>query len=128
MKKLHHGQKAFIAAWGRDEMFTIGTVEGYAAQNFYQRPVPDDMTNVIHAIEKAVKRAKENGHELAYTINPGKAITNSKGYYERLKVEQASAIELVAGETVLIEGCEYTVKLMGAHFSDPVHFTPLVKG
>ncbi len=109
-KKLSHGQKAFIAAWGREEFFTIGSVEGYAANDSWR------------TVEQAVKSAIKNGHELAWTNKPGHAITSDKGYYERLKAEQASAIELTPGETVVIEGREYTVKPMGARYSDPVHF------
>lgn len=127
MKRLEHGQKAFIAAWGRDDSFTIGTVEGYAAENFHLKSSATKTGTAIEAISAAVDRAIKNGHDLAYTINIGKCITDSQGYYERLRAEQAAAIEICAGEIVLIEGREYTVKLMGARYSDPVHFVPLVK-
>jgi len=109
-KTLTHGQKAFIAAWGREEFFTIGSIEGFAASGSWQ------------TVEQAVKSAIKNGHELAWTSKPGHAITSDKGYYERLKAEQASAIELTPGETVVIEGREYTVKPIGARYSDPVYF------
>lgn len=121
MKTLHHKQLCFVAAWGREESFTVGTVEGYAEQTAREAKYSGDLCQRIH---EAVERAKKHGHELAYTINPGKALTDSKGYYDRLRAEQAAATEIVAGETVMIEGRKYTVKLMGARFADPVHFIP----
>ena len=109
MKTLHHNQLCYVAAWGREEAFSIGTLEGYAAESGSD-------------INKALERAKANGHDIVWSINPGKAITNSDGYYDRLRALQASATEIAGGELVSIEGRTYTVKLMGARYSDPVHF------
>jgi len=95
---------------------TVFTVEGYARKN-KEDPAA------------AVKRAIENGHELTGTTGgmsvmtddyPGKAEAHAKA----LK-ETAAAPVLDNGELVEIEGRTYAVRLVGANYSDPIHFKPV---
>lgn len=109
MQTLTHGQEIFSPKWGRGYTCTVGTVEGYSAKNKID-------------VNKAVDRAIENGHELAYTINIGTVLTNSVGYYEREDKRKAAATEVQENEEVLIEGRKYKVKLVGKRYSDPIHF------
>lgn len=106
---LNHGQEIYAVQWGKGYTCTVGTVEGYTVANNGN-------------VEAAVQRALKNGHELAYTMNVGTCITDSKGYYEREEAKRATAVPVFAGEHVMIEGREYEVKLVGQRYSDPIHF------
>jgi hypothetical protein len=111
MKTLTHRQFVRMENWSMQEAFEVGTLEGYAAEN------KED-------IAKALERAIRNGHDLAWTINCGTVITNTRGYYEREEAKKANAVVLCEGEAVQIEGRQYKVKVMGKQYADPIHFIP----
>lgn len=111
IKTLSYGQYVTMNTWNPSDAFPVFTVEGFAFKNGTDK-------------ERAVERAIKNGHDLAGTINIGTVLADSIGYYEREEAKKNSAVVLVAGEQVLIEGRHYTVKPMGTRYSDPIHFIP----
>jgi hypothetical protein len=117
MQNLQSGQHAFIAAWGRTEMFKIGTIESF----YESSTTPADV-----AAERIAKaHASNEANATVWAMKTGATIVNSPAYYERLKAKQAAAVELDPAQPVEINGRKYAVKLMGKRYSDPVHFIPV---
>lgn len=93
--------------------FTVGTVEGYC-----------------HNIPNALERAVNNRHELAWINASGSCITSDyEGKSEDLRKERdayENAIVLEQGDRVIVEGREYTVKILPNHenYSDGIKLVP----
>lgn len=116
-KTLVHGQQVRVAGASWAQTITVGTVEGYAAQ-YNEDPVA------------AVKRESDRGHNLAWTLLDAACLTSDyPGKAAAMAAKQAAfeaAPVLVDGQRVTIEGRRYTVKIMGLHYSDPIHFVPVI--
>lgn len=113
--ELVHRQQVRVAGAVWSQAITVGTVEGYAKQ-YNEDPV------------EAAKCETERGFPLAWTNlesgclcsgYPGKAAAIAA---KKLAFEAATVLE--NGMAVEIEGRKYTVKIMGLHYSDPIHFIP----
>jgi hypothetical protein len=113
---LSHNQVIRVAGFNRyAQRITVGTVEGYATKNG-DNPA------------ESVKRATDNGHQLAWTMQDAAVLTaDYAGKQARLDAERAeiaAAVEIHQGQPVIIEGRCYTVYVMGQQYSDPVAFIP----
>jgi len=73
-------------------------------------------------------RTVAQGHDTAWTINTGSSIVSDRAWSARMLAEEAEqlagAVVIADGETVLIEGELFTVKVNGQRFSDPISFKP----
>lgn len=71
-------------------------------------------------------RTLANGHDIAWTVNAGTALTDSPEYNRRRLAEEAaqlaSAVTLTNGQTVEIEGRTFRVKINGERYADPIAF------
>jgi hypothetical protein len=114
IKTLAHNQEIRGAGFKYAQKITVGTIAGYAKE-YNEDPAA------------AIARAVEFGHSLAPWANQSAAVltANYAGKDEQIAKERAAtsaAPELADGETVQIEGALFTVKLLGARYSDPIHF------
>lgn len=78
----------------------------------------------MHDPEERHALSLARGYSVAWTTNPGFTIVshdNSKEL-EREKRCKEKAIVLKTGDKVTIEGVEYTVKINGERYSDPIAF------
>lgn len=117
MKLLAHGTPVKLAGWS-DISVPVGTARGFAAE--YQEDT-----------EAAHERALKNGHHTAWTMFAGTALYGDRVYGAAKAAERKqlfeSAVLLVDGETVDIEGEQFTVKVIKRNEkhpvnSDPIHF------
>lgn len=117
---LAHDTVVRLPEWAQTFYCTVGTSEGYTA-------------SYGGDVEKALQRAKDNGHEIAWTVHTGSALVNDGGAHHRRQLETAAgAVTLVEGQEVEIEGRRYTVKLdarqrgkIYPQFSNPISFAPV---
>jgi hypothetical protein len=77
-----------------------------------------------------LERARRMGHDEAFCIYAGAALSDSKHHYERQKAEVATAVTIEDGEIVEMAGRKFTVTVMrGCHdhpkFSDPIKLMPV---
>ena len=109
MQIINHGAFVTIAGWNRAYKFS--TIAGYAGA---------DKAAAYRA------RAEKNGHDLAWAINSGTCLYGDKAAGQRALAQEANefatAVVLVDGESVSVEGEIFTVKAMGQRYSDPIHF------
>jgi hypothetical protein len=101
------------------QRITVGTVRGYEAEHGRKYNVQVDP-------EKAHQLAVERGHEVAWT-NQECAVLSADypGKSEELdaaRAEIAASVILQNGQQVIIEGQAYTVRLVGARYSNPIQF------
>lgn len=78
-------------------------------------------------------RAQRNGHDVAYAVNAGTMITDSKDYYKREKAVFASAVVIAQDQVVMIDGLEYRVHVNRGNEhecrnADPIRFIPVATG
>ena len=119
MQTLKHGDLIKLATW---KMATakVATLPGFHAKY-------NDGPEAL-----ARSRANPQSPEVFCTY-AGAAITSDPGHYTREIYKNEKAIVVTDGETVMVEGKEYTVKVMcgnGGEFprnSDPIHFIPVAK-
>jgi len=111
MKTLSPQTFVTVAGWNR--AFKFNTARGYAAQ------YGEDQ-------EAAHARCVGFGHDTAWTVNPGSALLGDRAAAAALLQQEARDLAgstvLQNGEQVEIEGKSFTVRVMGAKFSDPIHF------
>jgi hypothetical protein len=124
---LRHGDRVRLATWAAPYDRTtveVGTVRGYATE--YRKDPAE-----------AYARARKNGHEIAWTLHAGTALTDSKAFYAaQRKIEDenlARAVILAPGDTVQIDGEQFVVLVPpgntnGVRNSDPIKFQPLPGG
>ncbi len=99
-----------------DSKFLVGSVEG--------------STRGRETFEEALERAIGFKHKLAWVNMLGASLTaDYKGKAEDMRKEReayANAIVLDAGDHVIIEGREYTVKILANHenYSDGIQLIP----
>jgi hypothetical protein len=114
MKTLKHNQEIRVSGFSKyANKITVGTARGYASE-YGEDP------------EDSHRRATANGHSTAWTNQKSSVLTaDYPGKDEALNAvakATAEAIKIEDGETVLIEGSTYVVKVAGERFSDPVLF------
>lgn len=123
IKTLHHGQQVKMQKnmFKYEPVVTVGTVEGYARE--YRE-------NEADAVARCLENQKArpyDGHKLAWTNKHAMCLTaDYVGKTEHMiaaRMAFADCVELIDGETVEIEGRNYTVKYLG-DYSDPIHFIP----
>lgn len=108
--ELQYGEWVNIQGWNYLDASTVFSVEGYARKNG-----KDPAAQFARAVEL--------GHDVVGTIKTGTVIHNyGAARYELEDAPKKAAKILVAGQRVIIEGREYTVKPIGARYSDPIHF------
>ena len=95
------------------QRISVGTARGYAAEYNGNQ-------------EEAHQRAIDNGHATAWTNQDAACLTadysgKAEAHAAYLK-EISDAVELHNGQKVKIEGEVFTVRLVGSHVSDPIHF------
>jgi hypothetical protein len=95
------------------QRISVGTARGYSAE------YNDNQ-------EEAHQRAINNGHPTAWANQDAACLTadypgKAEAHAAYLK-EIADAVELHNGQKVEIEGEVFTVRLVGSHVSDPIHF------
>ena len=99
-----------------DSEFIVGSVEGYNRGR--------------ETSEEALERAIGFKHDLAWVNMSGASLTaDYKGKDEDMRKEReayANAIVLDEGDRVIIEGREYTVKILAKHesYSDGIQLVP----
>ena len=111
-KILKHNDLIFASVWGRNHVFSVGTAEGFYADCSWT------------TVEKGVASSIARGDELAFTCKESAVLCSDPGFYERRAKRREGAIEVVADETVEIEGRKYRVRLVGRDYSDGIKFTP----
>lgn len=71
-------------------------------------------------------RAINRGHDIAWSLNSGSMITDSKAFNDAQitlwRERRAKAITLAHGETVKIGADLFTVRINGENFADPIAF------
>lgn len=71
-------------------------------------------------------RTVAQGHDTAWTVNTGSSIVSDRAWAARMLADEAAQLQSAAivsdGEVVEIEGEQFTVRVMGQRFSDPIHF------
>lgn len=111
---LQHNQTVRGAGFSKyAQRISVGTARGYAAE--YNRNQ-----------DEAHQRALTNGHSTAWTNQEAACLTadypgKAEAHAAYLK-DIAEAVELQNGQQVEIEGEIFTVRLVGSHVSDPIHF------
>lgn len=112
-KTLTHDQFVTAAGWNR--AYALGTIAGYYNE-----------TGRDAAAAEARIRALKNGHNIAWTVNPGTVIVGDralgKALLARDAAELAAATIVANGEIVEIEGERFAVRIMGQRYADPIHF------
>jgi hypothetical protein len=105
--------KSFVTAPGFRRAFQVGTLASFCEGR-------------SEALSVARERADRNGHDIAWTVNPGTCLVGDKALGAQLlakEAEQFAGATVVAdGQQVVIEGETFTVKVMGERFADPIHF------
>ena len=121
MIELNHGDRVRLATWAHPYDLTtveVHTVRGYVAE-YREDP------------EEAFTRARERGHETAWTIYVGSSLTDSRAFNEAKLAEQkadlARAVILSIGDVVTIEGETFEVRVPTGNLrrprnSGPIHF------
>ena len=117
--ELTYGQVVRGEGFTYAQRITVGTVRGYEAEHGSKYNVQVDP-------EKAHQLAVERGHEVAWT-NQECAVLSADypGKSEELaaaRAEIAASLILQNGQQVIIEGQAYTVRLVGARYSNPIQF------
>jgi len=132
MIELKHGDRVRLATWVHPYDRTtvdVVTVRGSTAD--HNATLSEAMAQYHEDPEAAYFRARTNGHQTAWTYQGGNALTDSKAYYEAMKVKEAAdlarAILLAPGDVVQIEGERFTVQVARGNEkvirnSDPIHF------
>jgi hypothetical protein len=119
--KLTYGQIVRGEGFTYAQRITVGTVRGYEAEHGKKYNVQVDP-------EKAHQLAVERGHEVAWTNQECAVLTaDYPGKAEQLADERAkidASVILQDGQQVIIEGQTYTVRLVGARYSNPIKFDP----
>ena len=117
--KLKHGQTVRGEGFTYAQRITVWTVRGYEAEHGRKYNVQVDP-------EKAHQLAVERGHEVALTNQECAVLTaDYPGKAEQLAAERAeigASVILQNGQQVIIEGQAYTVRLVGARYSNPIQF------
>ena len=95
------------------QRISVGTARGYSAEYNENQ-------------EEAHQRAIDNGHTTAWTTQDAACLTADypgKAEAHALYLKDISeAVELHNGQKVEIENEIFTVRLVGSHVSDPIHF------
>jgi hypothetical protein len=117
--ELTYGQVVRGEGFTYAQRITVGTVRGYEAEHGSKYNVQVDP-------EKAHRLAVERGHEVAWTNQECAVLSdNYPGKAEQLAAERAeiaASVILQDGQQVIIEGQTYTVRLVGARYSNPIKF------
>ena len=123
MLTLNHNDYVYLASWTGiydDCTVQVGTVRGYR--------IGDEDPEEAHA------RAVERNHPVAWTLYPGTCLYGNKDEAlragHRRRVIRAAACCIADGDTVLIEGQQYRVRVVpgnvkGPRNSDPIQFIPI---
>ena len=102
---LNAGQ--FVTAPGFRKAYAFNTARSYAGE-------------ASHA------RAIANGHDTAWTVNPGSALLGDREAAKRMLAKEAEqlagAVMIENGQVVEIEGERFKVKINGERYSDPIAF------
>lgn len=130
MKTLTHRQQIKVAGFKfaqRIEIVTLRGVYGDDVMKYAERMSWED----FEAREKRNCKSQYTSFKPAWTYQAPAILTaNYPGKEAELnqkREELLNAPEITNGEIVSIEGLEYTVKVNGERFSDPVAFIPISK-
>lgn len=113
---LNHNDQVKTPLDKYESVFEVGTVEGYLLDG--------------ETAEDSLKRAIGFQHDLTWVLKSPTCITaNYKGKAEELRKKSedyANATVLNEGDHVIVEGREYTVKILPNHesYSDGIKFVP----
>lgn len=115
---LNHSDLVKLAAWDHMTAAKVGTIEGMCAGWSAEE------------VARALRTARDNSHEIAFVTYAGASISSSRAFYDRKRMEVASAIVIEHGQNVEVEGRTYTVEVLkgcerAPKYCDPIRLTPV---